>query len=69
MLSKGDQPAFPCLVFDQNSQPSSIAFSGMSLRDWFAGQALVCLQQLWMDLPAKAEAKHVAVQLMRLLMP
>jgi hypothetical protein len=38
-------PAFPCPVeFDPNNQLVSHGSFGMTLRDWFAGQALAGLQ-------------------------
>ncbi|CAB4156112.1 hypothetical protein UFOVP673_40 [uncultured Caudovirales phage] len=42
-------PAFPCEVYicPQDTEPSK--FSGMSLRDWFAGQALNGYLASWSD--------------------
>jgi len=33
-------PAFPCQPLDAQGNPCNAAQDGMSLRDWFAGQAL-----------------------------
>jgi hypothetical protein len=38
----GQQQAFPC-----NVQPETVFSSGMSLRDWFAAQALPTVYRAW----------------------
>jgi hypothetical protein len=41
-------PAFPCPVeFDPNGQIVSHGSFGMTLRDWFAGQALAGIATQW----------------------
>jgi len=37
-------PAFPCQPLDAQGNPCNAAQDGMSLRDWFAGQALASLR-------------------------
>ena len=37
---KDGGPAFPCIIYDAFGQSKGNA-QGMSLRDWFAGQALI----------------------------
>lgn len=43
--------AFPCKTFTQNGIPNGDSM-GMSLRDWFAGQALagMCANPGWCDM-------------------
>lgn len=49
-------PAFPVLRENNNpNMPLIMASSGMSLRDWFAGQALAGLMVNYHDHPNNAE--------------
>lgn len=40
MTDRDDTPAFPHQPLGQDGLPESAMYSGMTLRDWFAGQAL-----------------------------
>ncbi len=44
--NKGNEPAYPAIRIisgDNYNAPTKVYFNGMSIRDWFAGQALVGL--------------------------
>lgn len=50
-------PAFP-LVFDDDTRATREIFSGMSLRDWFAGKAMQGLMDAAMPMPEIAQAAY-----------
>ena len=45
---KGSEPAFPAINYDRRGNP--IPYSGMTLRQWYVGQAMVAWPQQPVDL-------------------
>lgn len=54
-------PAFPWQPSDSCGQPMHEGFSGMDLRDWFAGQALAGMDNSQMAQSGSVLAKAAAV--------
>ena len=67
---KFETPAFPCTVKRNTSRdpfatPKDVAFSGMTLRDYFAGQAItMCLKDMNLGYDAWAEEAYAIADAM-----
>lgn len=62
-MSKDGGPAFPSKRFEERrGQWVDVEYSGMSLRDWFAGMALRAIIQAWDKQPAPDSAAKSAYE-------
>ena len=52
-----EDAAFPIVCFNTQGMPNVLAH-GMTLRDWFAGQALAGLAFMGTHQPYESDAKH-----------
>ena len=65
-----ETPAFPCIVkrntsSDPLATPKEVAFAGMTLRDYFAGQAItMCIKDMNLGYYAWAEEAYAIADAM-----